>query len=66
MNKLGQVFLVEASDGGRDAVVSTEFLKEYLPEKMGKAMPDWRVAEHLRSAKGTEVLVISWAVEEKE
>jgi F0F1-type ATP synthase beta subunit len=62
------VFRIEADDVGvsRDAVVSTEFLEEYPPEKMGKALIGLRVAEHLRSAKGREVLLTSWGVEEKE
>ena len=66
--KLAQVFRIEASDVGgfRDAVISAEFLMEYLPGKLGKALSGWRVAEHLRSVKGTEVLVTSWGVEDKE
>jgi hypothetical protein len=66
--RTAQVFRVESDDVGelRDAVVSTEFLEEYAPEKMGKALISWRVAEHLRSAKGKGVLVTSWGVEEKE
>jgi len=66
--RMAQVFRIEADDVGglRDAVVSTEFLEEYPPEKMGKALIGLRVAEHLRSAKGKEVLVTSWGVEERE
>ena len=66
--RMAQVFRVETDDvdGPRDAVVSTEFLEEYAPEKMGKALISWRVAEHLRSAKGKKVLLTSWGVEEKE
>ena len=66
--KMAQVFRVETDDvvGPRDAVVSTEFLDEYAPEKMGKTLISWRVAEHLRSAKGKEVLLTSWGVEERE
>jgi hypothetical protein len=66
--RMAQVFRVETDDvaGPHDAVVSTEFLEEYVPEKMGKALISWRVAEHLRSAKGREVLLTSWGVEEKE
>ena len=66
--RMAQVFRIETDDvdGPRDAVVSTEFLEEYAPEKMGKALISWRVAEHLRSAKGREVLLTSWGVEEKE
>ena len=66
--RLAQVFRIEASEFGgfRDAVISMEFLKEYPPGKLGKALSGWRVAEHLQSAKGTEVLVTSWGVEEKE
>jgi hypothetical protein len=63
-----QVFRVETNDVSelRKAVVSTEFLEEYAPEKMGKALISWRVAEHLRSAKGREAVITSWGVEEKE
>jgi hypothetical protein len=65
--KMAQVFRVEADvSEPRDAVVSTEFLDEYPPEKMAKALIGLRVAEHLRSAKGREVVLTSWGVEEKE
>jgi F0F1-type ATP synthase beta subunit len=66
--RMAQVFRVETDDVDelRDAVVSTEFLDEYPPEKMGKALIGLRVAEHLRSAKGREVVLTSWGVEEKE
>ena len=66
--RMAQVFRVETDDvgGPRDAVVSTEFLEEYAPEKMGKALISWRIAEHLRAAKGGEVVLTSWGVEEKE
>ena len=66
--RMAQVFRVETNDVSelRNAVVSTEFLEEYAPEKMGKALISWRVAEHLRSAKGREAVITSWGVEEKE
>ena len=65
--RIAQVFRIEIDgDGPRDAVVSTEFLEEYPPDKMGKALIGLRVAEHLRSAKGREVVLTSWGVEEKE
>ena len=66
--RMAQVFRVETDDVGelRNAVVSTEFLEEYVSEKMGKALIGLRVAEHLRSAKGKEILLTSWGVEEKE
>ena len=66
--RMAQVFRIETDDVGglRDAVVSTEFLEEYPPGKMGKALIGLRVAEHLRSAKGKEILLTSWGVEEKE
>ena len=66
--RTAQVFRIETDGAGerRHAVVSTDFLEEYVPDKMGKALTSWRVAEHLRSAKGTEVLLTSWGVEEKE
>jgi hypothetical protein len=66
--RMAQVFRVETDDvgGPHDAVVSTEFLEEYAPEKMGKALISLRVAEHLQSAKGKEVRLTSWGVEEKE
>jgi len=65
--RLAQVFRVEASDlgGFRDAVISTEFLMEHKPDKLAKVLKGWRVAEHLRSMKGTEVLVTTWGIEEK-
>ena len=66
--RMAQVFRIETDDvgGPRDAVISTEFLEEYPPEKMGKALIGLRVAEHLRSAKGREVVLTSWGVEERE
>jgi hypothetical protein len=66
--RLAQVFRIEASDfaGFRDAVISTEFLMEHQPQKLGKVLTGWRVAQHLRTVKGTEVVVTSWGVEEKE
>jgi hypothetical protein len=67
-DRLAQVFRIETSDFGgfRDAVISTDLLKEYPPSKMGKVLSGWRVEEHLRSTKGTEVLVTTWGVEEKQ
>ncbi|HEU5202356.1 MAG TPA: hypothetical protein VFT92_06130 [Nitrospira sp.] len=66
--RLAQVFRIEASNFGgfRDAVISTEFLMEHQPDKLGKVLRGWRVAEHLRSVKGTEVLVTTWGIEDKE
>jgi hypothetical protein len=66
--RVAQVFLVEPDAAGerRNAVVSIDFLEEYVPEKMEKALISLRVAEHLREAKGREVLLSSWGVEEKE
>lgn len=42
---LAQVFRIEASDlgGFLDAVISPEFLMEYPPDKMGKALPGWHI-----------------------
>ena len=65
--RMAQVFRIETVDTGelRDAVVSTELLDEHPPEALGTALIGLQVAEHLRSAKGREVLVTSWGVEEK-
>ena len=48
--RLAQVFRIEASElgGFRDAVISSEFLMESAPGKLGKALTGWRVAEHLQ------------------
>lgn len=66
--RMAQVFRIETDDAGepRDAVVSTELLDEYPPEELGTALNGLQVAEHLRSAKGREVSVTSWGVEDKE
>ncbi|NOS81959.1 MAG: hypothetical protein HOP32_10315 [Nitrospira sp.] len=65
--RAAQVFLIEPTAGEqRNAVVSIDFLQEYVSEKMEKALISLRVAEHLQSAKGREVLLSSWGVEEKE
>jgi len=45
-------------------VISTEFLMEHPPNKLAKVLKGWRVAEHLRSMKGTEALVTTWGIEE--
>jgi hypothetical protein len=68
VGRMARVFRIETDDVGglRDAVVSIEFLEEYPPGKIGKALTGLRVAEHLRSAKGKEVLVTSWGVEDRE
>ena len=66
VGRIAQVFRVETDGELRNAVVSTDFLEEYVPDKMGKALTSLRVAEHLRLAKGKEVLLTSWGVEEKE
>ncbi len=65
--RMAQVFRIEtaAADGLRDAVVSTELLDGHPPEDLGTAFIGLRVAEHLRAAKGREVVVTSWGVEEK-
>ena len=66
--RMAQVYRIETDDVGglRDAVVSTEFLEEYSHGEMGNALIGQRVAKHLLSAKGKEVLVTSWGVEERE
>lgn len=66
--RMAQVFRIETNDADvpRDAVIATELLDEYPPEELGTALIGLQVAEHLRSAKGREVLVTSWGVEDKE
>jgi hypothetical protein len=66
-DRLAQVFRIERDGAGgfSDAVLLTQFLDEYPASKFGKVLAGWRVAEHLQSAKGTEVIVSSWGVEEK-
>jgi hypothetical protein len=65
--RLAQVFRIETDQGGgfRDAVVLTALLDDYPTSKLPKLLADLSVADHLRAAKGTEVLVTSWGVEEK-
>jgi hypothetical protein len=67
-DRLAQIFRIETdSQGGfSDAVLLTQFLDEFPEGKIGKVLAGWRVAEHLQSAKGMEVTVSSWGVEEKE
>jgi hypothetical protein len=62
---MAQVCPIETDDAGepRDAVVSTELLDEDLPEELGTALIGSQVAEHLRAAKGREVLVTSWGAQ---
>ena len=66
-SRLAQVFRIqmESLGGVRDAVLLTQVLDEYPASKIVKVLTGWRVAEHLRSAPGGEVIVSSWGVEEK-
>ncbi|MCC2640509.1 MAG: hypothetical protein K0S45_922 [Nitrospira sp.] len=66
--RMAQVFRIEADGVGgvRDAVISTELLDGHPPENLGMALIGLQVGERLRSAKGSEVLVTSWGVEERE
>ena len=66
--RLAQVFRIEMDGVGgfSDAVLLTQFLDEFPDNKIGKVLTGWRVAERLQSAKGAEVTVSSWGVEEKE
>jgi len=66
-DRLAQVFRIEKDGVGNfgGAVLLTQFLDEYPASKVGKVLMGWRVAEHVQSAKGAEVIVSSWGVEEK-
>jgi hypothetical protein len=61
----GTSIRIETDDAGepRDAVVSTELLDEDPPEALGTALIGVQIAEHLRAAKGREVLVTNWRVQ---
>jgi hypothetical protein len=65
-DRLAQVFRIEMDGAGgfSDAVFLTQFLDEYPATKFGKVLTGWRVAEHVQSTKGGEVIVSSWGVEE--
>lgn len=65
--RLAQVFRIEMNGVGgfSDAVLLTQFLDEYPASKFGKVLTGWRVAEHVQSAQGAEVIVSSWGVEAK-
>ena len=66
--RMAQVFRIETDDATepRDAVLSTELLDAHQPEELGTALIGLQVAERLRYAKGREVLVTSWGVEDKQ
>ncbi len=68
VGRLAQVFRIETDGTGRmrDAVIATEFLDEHPPGEMLESLAGFQVADRLRSAKGREVLVTTWGVEEKE
>jgi hypothetical protein len=57
--RMAQVFRIETDGVGglRDAVVSTEFLDEYPPEKIGKALTGLRVAVFLISSQAGSLSV---------
>ena len=67
-DRLAQVFRIQTNGkpGFRDAVLLTQFLDEYPASKIAKVLLGWRVAEHVQSAKGLDVIVSSWGVEEQE
>ena len=64
----GTSIWIETENAGepRDAVVSTELLDEDPPQELDTALIGLQVAEHLRGAKGREVLVTSWGVQYEE
>ena len=66
-DRLAQVFRIEMNGAGgfSDVVLLTQFLDEYPASKFRKVLTGWRVAEHVQSANGAEVIVSSWGVEEK-
>ena len=49
----------------RDSYDTDRMAQVFRVEKVGKVLMGWRVAEHVQSAKGAEVIVSSWGVEEK-
>ena len=67
-DRLAQVFQIrmDGKDALSDAVLLTQFLDEYPASKIAKVLLGWRVAEHVQSAKGLDVIVSSWGVEEQE
>ena len=67
-DRMAQVFQIEMDGKGglSDAVLLTQFLDEYPASKIGKVLIGWRVAEHVQSAKGVDVIVSSWGVDEQE
>jgi hypothetical protein len=66
-DRLAQVFGIEMGTGEfSDAVILTQFLDEYPASKIGKVLLGWRVAEHMHTANGADVIVSSWGVEEQE
>lgn len=64
-SRLAQVFRIETDEPSAvyTAVISTEFLKDHAPSKSRDLLTSWRLAEHLRSAEGKEVRVMSWGVD---
>ena len=66
--RLAQVFQIQMDGkaGFSDVVLLTQFLDEYPASKMAKVLLGWRVAEHVQSAQGVDVIVSSWGVEEQE
>jgi hypothetical protein len=64
-DRLARVFrIVRDGVGFGDTVLLTQFLDEYRASKVGKVLMGWRVAEHVQSANGAEVIVSTWGVEE--
>ena len=64
-DRLAQVFrIVRDGVGFGDTVLLTQFLDEYPASKVGKVLMGWRVAEHVQSARGADVIVSTWGVEE--
>lgn len=63
--RLAQVFRVETGEpvGVYTAVVSTEFLTDHPASQSRNVLVNWDLADHLRAAKGSEVLVRSGGVD---
>jgi hypothetical protein len=64
-SRLAQVFRIEldAPKAIYTTVISTEFLKDHPPSSSRTILTRWRVADHLRAAKGADVLITSWGVD---
>jgi len=63
--QIAQIFRIEELTATYTAVILTEFLDDHPPSEIKVVLTRYALADHLRAAKGADVLVTTWSVEAK-